>query len=94
MGETAIKRHDGSPTAESAQESTTHFEKDGGVKFMTNYFPCQQALQDSLISIKTKKHKSLGVLCIVFMRLFFERSFILTIEEVVKHFADLDNNEE
>lgn len=61
---------------------------------MTNYFESQQALQDSLISIKTKKHKSLGVLCIVFMRLFFERSFVLTIEEVVKHFADLDNNDE
>ena len=28
------------------------------------------------------------------MRLFFERSFILTIEEVVSHFSDLENNEE
>lgn len=65
-----------------------------GPKFMTNYFESQQALQESLISIKTKKHKSLGVLCIVFMRLFFERSFVLTIEEVVSHFSDLENNEE
>ena len=61
---------------------------------MSSYFESHKALQDSLISIKTKKHKSLGVLCIVFIRLFFERSFVLTIEEVVKHFADLDNNED
>ena len=47
-----------------------------------------------MISIKTKKHKSLGVLSLVFMRLFFEKSFILTIEEVVQHFSDLENNDE
>ena len=28
------------------------------------------------------------------MRLFFEKSFILTIEEVVEHFSDLDNNDD
>jgi len=61
---------------------------------MTTYFENQQGLKDSLISIKTKKHKSLGVLSLVFMRLFFEKSFILTIEEVVEHFSDLENNDE
>jgi len=40
--------------------------------------------QDSLISIKTKKHKSLGVLCIFFMRLFFEKRFKLAKEAISK----------
>jgi hypothetical protein len=32
--------------------------------------------------MKTKKHKSLGVLCLVFIKLFFEKSNTLTIEEI------------
>lgn len=41
-----------------------------------------------LISIKTKKHKSLGVLNLVFIKLFFEKSKTLSIEDVAKIFAD------
>lgn len=82
------------PQAAESDEGSCSIEKEKGAKYMQSYFESKQALQESLISIKTKKHKSLGVLCIVFIRLFFERSFVLTIEEVVKHFADLDNNEE
>jgi transcription factor E2F7/8 len=49
---------------------------------------CCDESEDGLISIKTKKHKSLGVLCLVFLRLFFEKSTTLTIEEVVQFLAD------
>ncbi len=45
-----------------------------------------QKFEGSLISIKTKKHKSLGVLCLVFIKLFFEKSKTLTIEEISNDF--------
>ena len=38
--------------------------------------------------MKTKRHKSLAVLSLVFIKLFFERDFILTIEEVIEHFKN------
>jgi hypothetical protein len=43
---------------------------------------------ESLVSIKTKKHKSLGVLSLVFIRLFFEKSSVLTIEDAVQFFTE------
>lgn len=49
---------------------------------------CCENCDEGLISIKTKKHKSLGVLCLVFIKLFFEKSRTLTIEEVVQFLAD------
>ena len=48
-------------------------------------------LSSSLISIKTKRHKSLGVLSLVFIRLFFEKSKILSIEEVANFFEVNEN---
>lgn len=39
--------------------------------------------EQDLVSIKTKKHKSLGVLSVAFIKLFFEKAKTLTIEEVV-----------
>lgn len=47
-----------------------------------------------MISIKTKKHKSLGVLSLVFIELFFIKSKTLTIEEIVQFFADNEKIEE
>jgi hypothetical protein len=52
-----------------------------------------QAGPHELISIKTKKHKSLGVLSLVFIKLFFEKSKTLTIEEVVQFFAETESEE-
>jgi transcription factor E2F7/8 len=49
--------------------------------------------QSELISIKTKKHKSLGVLSLVFMKLFFEKAKTLTIEEVVQFFAQVEKQD-
>ena len=46
--------------------------------------------EHGLISIKTKKHKSLGVLSLVFIKLFFEKTKTLTIEEVVAFFAEAE----
>lgn len=55
-------------------------------KFMKE---CVEAQGPSeLISIKTKKHKSLGVLSLVFIKLFFEKSKTLTIEEAVQFFNE------
>lgn len=51
---------------------------------------CCDNSEDGLISIKTKKHKSLGVLCLVFIKLFFEKARTLTIEEVVQFLADCE----
>ena len=45
----------------------------------------------NLISIKTKKHKSLGVLSLVFIKLFFEKSKTLKIEEVAEFFEGNEN---
>jgi hypothetical protein len=53
---------------------------------------CCEDSEEGLISIKTIKHKSLGVLCLVFIRLFFEKSKTLTIEEVVQFLADAERD--
>ena len=50
--------------------------------------------EHGLISIKTKKHKSLGVLSLVFIKLFFEKTKTLTIEEVVAFFAEAGKGQE
>jgi hypothetical protein len=42
--------------------------------------------QENLISIKTKKHKSLGVLTLYFIRIFLEKQKILLIDEVIQSF--------
>ena len=55
-----------------------------------------EQLQQSLVSIKTKKQKSLGVLCIIFIQIFLlnqiqHKSKFLTMDEVTKIFnEDLD----
>ena len=54
----------------------------------------KQGLSESLISIKTKKHKSLGVLSLVFIELFFKKSKTLTIEEIVQFFAENEKGED
>lgn len=43
---------------------------------------------EALISIKTKKHKSLGVLTLIFMQLFIKKKNILTLEEATDHILD------
>ena len=48
--------------------------------------------EENLISIKTKKHKSLGVLTLVLIKLFFEKQKILQIDEVVHSFNQNVNN--
>jgi len=42
----------------------------------------------SLISIKTKKHKSLGVLTLIFIRLFLSKNKILSLEEATETIFD------
>ena len=42
--------------------------------------------EENLISIKTKKHKSLGVLTLVLIKLFLEKQKILQIDDVVHSF--------
>ena len=48
--------------------------------------------EENLISIKTKKHKSLGVLTLVLIKLFLEKQKILQIDEVVHSFNQNVNN--
>ena len=48
--------------------------------------------QNNLISIKTKKHKSLGVLTLYFIRIFLEKQKILLIDEVIQSFNQNINN--
>lgn len=38
-------------------------------------------MSQNLISIKTKKHKSLGVLTLIFIKLFLEKGPILSLED-------------
>jgi hypothetical protein len=38
-------------------------------------------MNENLISIKTKKHKSLGVLTLIFIKLFLQRGPLLSLEE-------------
>lgn len=50
---------------------------------MIQYIDNENNLQENLISIKTKKHKSLGVLTLVLIKLFLEKSKVLSIDEVI-----------
>lgn len=45
----------------------------------------------AVISEKTKKHKCLSVMSLAFIKLFFARDFVLTIEEVIEEFRHLDD---
>ena len=50
----------------------------------------EEDLCSGLISIKTKKHKSLGLLTLLFMQLFFKKNRILSLEEASESIFDKD----
>ena len=59
---------------------------------LTSINQIEEELKISLISIKTKKHKSLGLLTLFFMQLFFQRNMIVSLEEAALSIFDQDGN--